>query len=218
MKTTPFHILFAILISTGLCYEREIMIAQFAKPGRGDEPGGFTCRDLEQGASKFWRKRQFYDCREMDQLDDMVLLKFKTNIDAWSREYRELDDDALLWLATRMVNDYEGNCRTVSEWVHHGSRGPTETIMLTGLYQKTFCNQLMGRQFNGYKVTSCDSNNIREEELQTIQVSTYRVQLSVPAERHIVLDLISQLNTGLSKCRYNAYAVRQQTQRSYALN
>ncbi|TGZ74916.1 hypothetical protein CRM22_000666 [Opisthorchis felineus] len=218
MKTTLFHILFTILISDGLCHEREIVIAQWSKPGRGDEPGGFTCEDLEQRAAKFWKKRQFYDCHAMGHSDDMFLFKFKTNIDIWNREYRELDDDALLWLATRMVNDYEGNCRTVSEFLDSESTTPTETIMLTGLYQKKFCNQLMTRQFNGYKVTSCDFIKLREAELQTIQVSTYHVQLSVPADRHVVLDLISQLNNGLSKCRYNAYAVQHHAQQSYVFN
>ncbi|OON18616.1 hypothetical protein X801_05524 [Opisthorchis viverrini] len=90
--------------------------------------------------------------------------------------------------------------------------------MLTGLYQKRFCRELMERQFDGYKVTSCDSIKTREGLLQKIQVSTYQVRLSVPVERQIVLDLISQLNNGLAKCRYNAYAVRQQAQQSYLFN
>ncbi|OON18618.1 hypothetical protein X801_05526 [Opisthorchis viverrini] len=80
--------------------------------------------------------------------------------------------------------------------------------MLTGLYQEKFCNQLMERQFNGYQVIGCHVAELGENRLQLIYVSTYWVQLSVPAEIDVVLDLVVQLNSGLSKCRYNAYAVR----------
>ncbi|TGZ74915.1 hypothetical protein CRM22_000665 [Opisthorchis felineus] len=209
MKTTLFHILFTLLVSNSLCHEREIVIAQWAKPRRGDEPGGFTCEDLKQGAPRFWKKRQFYDCQEVGSWENIYFIKFKTDVDIWRRDYREIGEGEILWLANRMVNDYRGSCRTVSEFFEDDGTNPTHTIMLTGLYQETFCKQLMKRQFDAYQVTSCDVAELGEHRLQLIYLSTYQVQLNVPAERDVVLDLVVQLNNGLSKCRYNAYAVRE---------
>ncbi|KER24558.1 hypothetical protein T265_14388 [Opisthorchis viverrini] len=189
-------------------------------------------------APNFWSSDRFSQCVALVRQNGVQQFAIQLDLDKLPAEHKTHDAFVIEWLASRMLNNYTGNCQTTGFLVanvEHGCLTGTfviflETnyevhrrnyfltiqtmsfhvaIILVGPENDGLCDSLIGKDVGMGEVIRCKPrDNANSIQVQDVILTSYLINVDIYVDKWIAFEFAEQMNSGLDHCRYNAYPLK----------
>ncbi|OON22969.1 hypothetical protein X801_01124 [Opisthorchis viverrini] len=144
-------------------------------------------------APNFWSSDRFSQCVALVRQNGVQQFAIQLDLDKLPAEHKTHDAFVIEWLASRMLNNYTGNCQT--------TRAKDRPL--------TQVERLIGKDVGMGEVIRCKPrDNANSIQVQDVILTSYLINVDIYVDKWIAFEFAEQMNSGLDHCRYNAYPLK----------